>query len=369
MIKTAEADVILAGFASVLRQAGLAITPDRTTAYCEAVSLVGLDHQALTYWAGRATLCASPEDVEVYDKAFSAWFHRGNDQEVVRRPRPRPVTLSQASLAPAQSGAGKIEDQLLAARTSETETLRHRDIATLSEPERAQLAAMFAALDVRTPVRRALRRRPHHRGGIDARRTLRQQLRTGGEVTSLRYRRRRTRPRHIVMLIDVSGSMQPYADSLLRLAHRIVGAAPGSVEVFTLGTRLTRVTAAMRARRPDDALAQAGRLVPDWSGGTRLGEVMAAFVGRWGRRGLARQAVIVVASDGWERGNAALLGEQMRQLALLSHAVIWINPHRGKAGYAPIQSGIVASLPAIDHLVAGHSMAAFAELAGVLADA
>lgn len=363
-----EADVILTGFAAALRQAGLAITSDRTGAYWEAVALVGLDRQRSTYWAGRATLCSSPEDVELYDKAFSAWFSPVADQPGARHNRPRPVTVPQASLVPPGSGTGELQDQLVAARASAAETLRQRDIASLSAAERAQLANLFAGLDVRTPLRRAFRRRPHRRGRVDLRRTLRQQLRTG-EVTELRYRRRRTRPRRIVLLIDVSGSMQPYADALLRLAHRITNADPLQVEVFTLGTRLTRVTAAMRARHAEEALVQAGRLVPDWSGGTRLGEVMAAFVGRWGRRGLARQAVVVVASDGWERGDPALLGEQMRQLALLSHAVIWMNPHRGKAGYAPIQGGIVASLPWIDQLVAGHSLAAFAKLLGVMADA
>ena len=171
-----------------------------------------------------------------------------------------------------------------------------------------------------------------------------------------------------MLLIDVSGSMQAYADSLLRLAHRIVRALPSQVEVFTIGTRLTRITPALTLRQPEEALAAAGRLVPDWSGGTRLGEVIAAFLSRWGRRGLARSAIVVIASDGWERGDARLLGEQLRQLRLLAYAVIWANPHRGKPGYAPIQTGILACLPHLDRMVAGHSLASFAELLEVLAD-
>jgi uncharacterized protein with von Willebrand factor type A (vWA) domain len=188
-------------------------------------------------------------------------------------------------------------------------------------------------------------------------------------VTRLAYRRRTVRPRRIVLLVDVSGSMQPYADALLRLAHRLVTALPRRVEVFTLGTRLTRITAALRERQPDEAIAAAGRIVPDWSGGTRLGDVVEAFVRRWARRGPARGAVVVIASDGWERGDPRLLGEQLRLLRLLAHAIIWMNPHRGKPGYAPIQSGIRVSLPHLDQLVAGHSMAAFAELLEVIADA
>ncbi len=163
--------------------------------------------------------------------------------------------------------------------------------------------------------------------------------------------------------------MESYADSLLRLAHRIVMAAPHTTEVFTLGTRLTRVTAAMRIRDPEHALRVAGETVPDWSGGTRLGEVLRAFNDRWGQRGVARGAVVVIASDGWERGNAELLGDQVHRLQRLAHCVIWSNPHRGKVGYAPIQGGIVASLPYVDQLVAGHSLAMFTELLELISDA
>jgi uncharacterized protein with von Willebrand factor type A (vWA) domain len=246
--------------------------------------------------------------------------------------------------------------------------LRHRDLARLTEQERTELALLFDSLDVVPPLRRALRRRPHHRGSVDLRRTLRAQLRSAGELAPLRRRRPGVRGRRIVLLIDISGSMQPYADSLLRLAHRIVRAVPHHVEVFTIGTRLTRITPALRARQAEEALAAAGRLVPDWSGGTRLGEVIGAFLTRWGRRGVARGAIVVIASDGWERGDASLLGEQIRQLQMLAYAVVWMNPHRGKPGYAPIQAGIRACLPHLDRMVGGHSLAAFAELLEVLAD-
>ncbi len=174
-----------------------------------------------------------------------------------------------------------------------------------------------------------------------------------------------------MLLIDVSGSMSPYADSLLRLAHTFVQATGprGSVEVFTMGTRLTHVTRALGERDPDRALVAAGQAVPDWSGGTRLGESIGAFLDRWGRRGMARGAVVVVFSDGWEREGPELLGEQMRRLAALAHRVVWSNPHRGKAGYQPVQQGIVAALPHIDDFVAGHSLATFEELIEVVARA
>ena len=255
------------------------------------------------------------------------------------------------------------------ALASTNEVLRHRDIAQLSAAERRSLATLFAALRVDPPRRRSPRRGPSRRGEIDPRRTLREQLRRAGEPGPLRHRRPRTRARRIVLLVDVSGSMEPYADSLLRLGHRMSQALPGRVEVFTIGTRLTRVTTALRLRDPDEALRSAGRSVPDWSGGTRLGESIRAFTRRWGRGGMARGSVIVIASDGWERGDPRLLGEQVSHLQRLAHAVVWMNPHRGKAGYQPVQGGIAAVLPHVDQLVAGHSLAAFASLLKVVSDA
>jgi uncharacterized protein with von Willebrand factor type A (vWA) domain len=177
----------------------------------------------------------------------------------------------------------------------------------------------------------------------------------------------------VVLLVDVSGSMSAYADALLRLAHRFshgraVSTSRG-VEVFTIGTRLTRVTRAMRMRDPERAIVAAGETVPDWSGGTRLGETLRIFMDRWGQRGLARGAVVVLFSDGWERGDAGLLGQQMQRLHRVAHRVVWVNPHVGKDGYLPVQQGIVAALPFVDDLVAGHSLATFADLIEVVARA
>ena len=178
----------------------------------------------------------------------------------------------------------------------------------------------------------------------------------------------------MVLLVDVSGSMSPYADALLRLSHRFVvstGSTSGGsrTEVFTIGTRLTRVTRAMRLRDADRAIVAAGETVPDWSGGTRLGETLRIFLDRWGQRGLARGAVVVIFSDGWERGDTTLLSQQMRRLHSLAHRVVWVNPHVGKDGYQPVQQGIVAALAHVDDFVAGHSLATFEELIEVVADA
>jgi uncharacterized protein with von Willebrand factor type A (vWA) domain len=169
-----------------------------------------------------------------------------------------------------------------------------------------------------------------------------------------------------VLLVDVSGSMTPYADALLRFAHAAVRARPASTEVFTIGTRLTRLTRELRRRDADRALEASGHAIPDWSGGTRLGEVLKAFLDRWGQRGTARGAVVVVCSDGWERGDAGLLGEQMVRLRRLAHAVVWVNPHKGRDGYEPLTGGMQAVLPSVDHFVAGHSMAALERLSAVI---
>ncbi|OOL29503.1 von Willebrand factor A, partial [Rhodococcus rhodochrous] len=184
----------------------------------------------------------------------------------------------------------------------------------------------------------------------------------GGEPVRPSRHGKATRARRVVLLLDISGSMSPYADALLRFAHVVTRADPAHTEVFSLGTRLTRLSRALRARDPELALAAAGRAVPDWAGGTRLGETLRAFLDRWGRRGLARGAVVVIFSDGWERGDPGLLAEQLAQLRRLARAVLWVNPHAGAAGYEPVQSGIAAALPHLDRLLAGHSLATLQEL-------
>ena len=360
-------DEMLVAFTRTVRHAGVAVTADRTQAFLRATSIAGAGERQGVFWAGRSTLCSSPEDLERYDAAFRAWF----SDEGRPRPHGEPSTrtVSRASLEPEASGDREGEEQAVRARASANEVLRHRDIAQLTAAERRSLATLFAALRVDPPRRRSPRRGPSHRGEIDPRRTLREQLQRAGEPGPLRHRRPRTKARRIVLLVDVSGSMEPYADSLLRLGHRMCHAVPGRVEVFTIGTRLTRVTTALRLRDPDRALEAAGQSVPDWSGGTRLGESIRAFTVRWGQRGMARGSVVVVASDGWERGDPRLLGEQVARLQRLAHSVVWMNPHRGKIGYQPVQGGIAAALPYVDQLVAGHSLASFAELLKVVAHA
>lgn len=351
------------GFARALRAAGLPISPDRERLFLVAVAEVGVGRREDVYWAGRATLTNSVEDIETFDLTFIAWF-ADEPKNHLSQGQPPPPNSEPSPLLETGDGAneGDEDEQELLLRASAAEVLRHRDIGAMTPAERAALRRMFAALVPRMPTRRARRHSPSHHGPIDGPATLREQRRRLGEVASIRYRRRRLRARRVVLLLDVSGSMSSFADANLRLAHVMVQAAPRTVEVFTMGTRLSRVTRALQHRDVEKALHAAGEVIPDWSGGTRLGENLAAFLERWGRRGMARRAVVVVFSDGWEQGGADLLAEQMRRLHSMAHRTIWVNPHRGKAGYEPIQQGIVASLRFVDDFLAGHSLAAFEEL-------
>lgn len=363
----------LGGFARACRAAGLPVTADRERTFLQACAAVGLGDRDPVYWAGRATLTASQADVEPYDRVFTGWFG-GRPMHAVEAPpdTSRPTVRWAPLEEPGQGADGGDEgdhEETLTAVASPTEVLRHRDIATLSAQDQAALRRQFATLEPRSPTRPARRHTPSHRGSVDGRATVRAHLRALGEPAGISRRRRVVRPRRVVLLVDVSGSMGAYADNLLRLAHRMVQAAPRTTEVFTLGTRLTHVTRALRERDPDRALHAAGETVPDWSGGTRLGEALGVFLRRWGRRGMARGAVVVVLSDGWEREGAEQLGEQMRQLRSLAHRVVWVNPHRGKVGYLPVQSGILAALPHVDDFVAGHSLAAFEEVLEVVSRA
>lgn len=362
-----DAEEVLAAFATALRSAGVPVTMDRTQSFLTAAATVGVDDQTGVYWAGRSTLCGCLDDLERYDQLFLAWF--GGHGLRGGKPRESSRRVEQADLGDDGAGEDGDNETILRAAASSTEVLRHRDVAEMTAAERAELSRLFATLRPVAPRRSSPRRRPVRRGEIDARRTLREELRHGGEPARLRHRGRSTRPRRVVILVDVSGSMGPYADSLLRWAHVVTAVNRARTEVFTIGTRLTRVTRAMRLRDGDRALEAAGHAVPDWSGGTRLGESLQAFLDRWGQRGVARGAVVVILSDGWERGDSVHLGEQMRRVHRLAHRVVWVNPHQGKAGYAPVQGGIVAALPFVDSFIAGHSMATFERALEVIADA
>jgi uncharacterized protein with von Willebrand factor type A (vWA) domain len=359
----------MTGFARALRDAGVSADRTRLTTSLAALAQVDVVDVEQVYWAARLALCSEPDDLPRFDALFDSWFRRHGP--ALPGPSQLTSTAQTAQVRPLAGDAGedRDDDDPLPTAASDAEILRHHDITELSTEERDEVNRLIALLAPRVGTRRTARRR---RGGsewIDVRRTVRTMLHDGGEPGLLVYDRHREKPRRLVLLLDVSGSMSPYADVLLRFAHAAVRVSPASTEVFTVSTRLTRVTRQLRLRDADLALRAAGRAIPDWSGGTRLGESLRAFLDRWGQRGTARRAVVVLASDGWERGDAGLLGEQMARLARLSHKVVWVNPHRGKTGFAPATGGMLAALPYIDELVAGHSFDALRNVAEVIARA
>ena len=362
---------MLLGFARALRAAGVAVTADRERTYLEAVAAVGLDDQPAVYHAGRATLCASPADLERYDLVYAAWF--GGQRAGTKDRRPCRAVVTQAGLTASdqsrQATASRTPD-VVRAQASSTEVLRHRDVATLDRRDREDARA---AVRGAAPAGAAPAGAPPHarraRGDVDARRTLRSTLRRMGEPGEVRWRRRgdpappgRAARRRLGVDERLRRRAHPAGARLLRGRGADRGLHPRAPGSPRSPARCTSATPTGRSSRRADA-------IPDWSGGTRLAEGVKVFLDRWGRRGMARGAVVVVFSDGWERDQPEALGEQVRRLRAVAHRVVWVNPHRGRAGYEPVQGGIMAVLPHVDDFVAGHSMAAFEELTEVVARA
>lgn len=363
------ADEIFLAFTDALRAAGVRVSVDHAVTFLQAITLLNAGDAQEVFRCGRATLCSSPDEIELYARVFAEWF--GGEWPARLAAAPTEVDPLNPPL-PTGSGSD-VDDEttldLVRASASDIDLVRQRDVAKLTPAEKALLDVMIGLLQPKMPLRRAARRRSWRRGDVDVYRTLRSSLRRMGEPAALEHRRRRWVPRRVVLLVDVSASMERYSEAILRLAHRLTvdGACPRrQVETFTLGTRLTRVTDAMRTSDAKLALTKAGEHVPDWSGGTRLGQTLGAFLDRWGARGMARGAVVVVFSDGWERGDGVELGEQTARLSRLARRVVWVNPHRGKLGFAPVQRGMAAALPYCDDLVAGHSLEAFEEVLEVV---
>jgi uncharacterized protein len=364
-------DVIetMTAFARALRAAGVDADPVRLHAMLAALDHLDVLDPGDVYWAGRLTLCSGPGDLAAYDRCFAAYF--SGETATRRQARPPAFTIVRPGVRPGEGTPPGGDDgprpPAATATASEVEVLRRRDAARLTAAERTQVHRLLALLDAGAVERRSRRFAPSRHGRPDPHRTVREILRRGGEMSRMRRRRHRYRPRRVIMLIDVSGSMRPYAEMLLRFGHAAVRAAPRATEVFSVGTRLTRLTRELRHRDPDAAMAATAAAIPDWSGGTRLGAELKEFLDTHGRRGPARGAVVVIASDGWERGDVTPLGEQMSRLGRLAHRVVWVNPHKARPGYEPLTAGMAAALPYVDEFVAGHSLAAMEELAARIA--
>lgn len=375
-------------FGHLLHAAGVPVTPERSSRFATAMDLALPATVDELYWTARVTLLSDHGQVEVLDRVFSQVFggvvdvadHRGDRPEPPparthpgERPPPSdddrpPATSAHPSPSPVPgSGGGQDQDEeTILAAVSDEERLRHRNFASLAPDEVQRLRRLFAALRVAPPPRRARRSVRNPRGSqLDLRATLGRAHRTGGDALTRVHRQRRTRPRRLVVLCDISGSMEPYARAYLQLLHSAVGGA--HAEAFVFATRLTRLTRALRTRNPDLALRRAGEAAPDWSGGTRIGMAIKTFLDEHGRRGMARGAVVVIVSDGWERDDPERLGDQVQRLGRLAHRIVWVNPRSASPLYEPLVGGMAAALPHIDEFVSGHSMAALDDVLAAIA--
>jgi uncharacterized protein with von Willebrand factor type A (vWA) domain len=332
------------------------------------------------YWAARLTFVSARDELERFDAVFAAVVDgvedpagesRGDPNAPASQAAPRRAPAAGrpagADGAPGGAAPGPARERPVAAGASASEAERLADVRLneLDDDELALVAGLIRALAVATPPRRTRRSRTARHGErLQVRATLRRSHRTGGDPVRQLYRRRRERPRRLVALLDVSGSMAPYARAYLLLLE---GAARGArAEVFVFATRLTRVTRSLREGRPRTAPERASAAAPDWAGGTRLGAALQAFNDRHGRRGMARDAVVVIFSDGWERGDPALLGRELERLARLAYRIVWVNPRVAAPGFAPVTGGMAAALPHTDELVSGHSAAALEDVVAAI---
>lgn len=337
------------------------------TAFTEAISMVGIGSQTGVYWAGRATLVSRFEDLQIYDRAFRAFWLADPSQMSLGKQVVVPVTLVTDDSEHTE-GLSKNDNErpgiTLTVRYSNMEVLREKDFSKCTDEELTELAQAMRELDMSAALRRTRRMSPASSQGsrFDVRATVRHALRTEGEPVIRRWLQCRTRPRRLVLLCDVSGSMEPYSRALLRFMH-LAMSRKSQVEAFTLGTRLTRISRELATHDPDAALAKAAKAVPDWGGGTRLGEQLALFNSHWGSRGLARGSVVVILSDGWDRGSTETLEAEMARLARNAYRVIWVNPLKATAGYEPLVRGMAAALPYIDQFLDGHCFASLEALA------
>jgi len=365
-----EFERVAVAFARVLRGTGVDVPVGRAVTYARALALTGVDRSGAVYWAGRTTLLGRPEDIPAYDRAFDAFWRRRFDVTIERS---APVELTIVLDTEEEAPAGESEEPqeaegpTLVVRWSRQEVLRHKDFSAYTHAEFEEARRLMNDLRLHGAMRRSRRRRPSRKteGRPDLRRTVRRSLRSGGEPIRRAFSEAGERPRRIVLICDVSGSMEPYSRALVRFLHAAV-VGRGRIEAFALGTRLTRLTRELSSRDPDAALARAARSVPDWSGGTRLGEGLRAFNDQWGVRGMARGSVVVILSDGWDRGDPALLAEQMQRLQRVAYRTVWVNPLKASPGYAPLAAGMAAALPYVDEFVEGHSLDSLQKLAEVI---
>jgi uncharacterized protein with von Willebrand factor type A (vWA) domain len=373
MNASSPAHKMAVAFARVLRGAGIDVPLDSVIVFVSALSKVGLENRDDVYWAAYATLIRRHEDSQIFDRAFAIfWDQLIAVDTATYEQQTESVTLlidsEDANNDDSNAAPVNEDENTITLRFSSIETLREKDFAAYNETELREAEQFMSSLKLAGPPKRSLRLQKTNRKGSrhDIRRTMRAVLQNDGEPIERYWREPSTKLRRLVVLLDISGSMEPYARALLRFMHAAV-VGRQRVEAFTLGTRLTRITRELANRDPDRALARTSAQVSDWSGGTRLGECLQNFNDNWGVGSLARGSIFVILSDGWDRGEPQVLAEQMLRLQRVAYRVIWVNPLKVSPGYAPLARGMAAAMPYIDDFVEGHSLEALRELTAVIA--
>lgn len=377
---------IATSFGERLRHAGIPVTPERSSRFVAAVGIATPTTIEQVYWIARAVYLTDRDQTPTFDRIF-AWAFRGimdlTDAPAPKLPGEQSATEStpasergpERTSGPERSPSGprgtsatpggasdeSRDDASMLAAASDEERINEQDFSTLTPQELALIQSLVEQLPV-IPPRRTGRRTRRSRGGRewDVRATLRRAHRTGGDPVRRVMRERTQKPRRIVLIADVSGSMEPYARIYLHLMRGAVRAL--HAECFVFATHLTRVTTALDAGQPDVAYRKAAEAATDWSGGTRIGRALHDFLDRFGRRGMARGAVVVIVSDGWEVDDPAGVGTAMERLSRLAHHVIWVNPRKAADGYAPLVGGMAAALPYVGTFVSGHSLTALQDV-------
>jgi hypothetical protein len=390
MVERIDLPAFASAFGRAVHTAGLPGTPQRSVRFAHALSLAPPATRGGLYWTARAVFVSDREQLLIFDRVFAAVFEQLGDpagwrgdanapsvSETRLEPRARPapsawVDVPGGGVAPLGAGLsdgrtdGDGVGELPIAAASAEERLGERDFAELDPDELRAIRMLMSEMALAPPPRRTRRfRRDPHGARLDVRATLRASRRTGGDPARHVLRKRVLRPRRLVLLCDISGSMEPYARAYLQLLHAAVGGA--NAEAFVFATRLTRLTRPLRGQQPDLAIERAAAAAQDWSSGTRLGEALARFNDQHGRRGMARGAVVVIISDGWERGDPALVAREMERLHRLAYRIVWVNPRKASRDYEPLTGGMAAALPFCDAFLSGHNLRALSAVVDAIA--
>jgi len=358
----------LLAFGRLLRDVGLPVDPGRMIDVVSALPLVRFSARDDVYHTCRTLLVSHAHEIPTFDRAFNAFF--GHLGALTRSPAATPP--AHGATPPLEQLTGGLLDIASPDLTDEQPHsigmwshaggIANKDFAAFTDDEIALGRAALERLEW-TPGERRTRRWVAGRGSrIDLRRAIARSLRTGGDVAVLPRRRRRSRPRTLIVLCDVSGSMERYSRMLVHFAHALMRRYR-QVEVFLFSTRLTRITQDVQTQRLASAIDNVSRAVPDWSGGTKIGEALAQFHRRWARRVLHRSPVVLLISDGWDRGDAATLRDQVARLQRSSHRLIWLNPLIGSVDYEPLTRGLQAALPYVDDFLPARTLNDLADLA------